>query len=49
MVVAEKLGMTLSRLRQEMTLEELRLWDAFYELRRQQEAEKQRKSRTMRR
>jgi hypothetical protein len=49
MVVAEKLGMTLSQLRQEMTLEELKLWDAFYELRRQQEEEARRKAKVGRR
>ena len=37
MIVAEKLGMTLSELGQRMTVEELWLWSAFYELRDQEE------------
>lgn len=31
LVVAEKLGMTVTELQQRMTLEELLLWSAFYE------------------
>ena len=37
MVVAEKLGYTLQELRQRMTLEELYLWQAFYQLRADEE------------
>ena len=37
MIVAEKLGMTLSELGQRMTPEELWLWSVFYELRAEEE------------
>ena len=44
MVVAEKLGKTLSELREGMTVEELWLWHAFYTLRQQEEEEAHRKA-----
>ena len=37
MLVAEKLGKTLSELQEAMTVEELQLWNAFYILRQQEE------------
>ena len=37
MIVAEKLGMTLTALNEQMTMEELVLWLTFYELRNDQE------------
>ena len=37
MVVAEKLGYTLSELQERMTQEELYLWSMFYEFRAQEE------------
>lgn len=37
MIVAEKLGYTLQELRERMTLEELYLWQAFYQLRADEE------------
>ena len=37
MQVCEKLGYTLSELRERMTLEELILWSTFYELRNDEE------------
>jgi hypothetical protein len=37
MVVAEKLGYTLSELLERVTLEELALWEAFYAIRREGE------------
>ena len=37
MVVAEKLGMTLSELGERMTEEELVLWSVFYDLRQEEE------------
>ena len=37
MVVAEKLGYTLSELREHMTVEELMLWGTFYEIRADEE------------
>ena len=37
MVVAEKLGMTLTELGQRMTEEELLLWSVFYQLRSEEE------------
>ena len=37
MVVAEKLGYTLSELAERITVEELLLWSAFYALRSDQE------------
>jgi hypothetical protein len=33
LVVAEKLGLTLSELAERMTVEELQLWALFYEIR----------------
>jgi len=44
MIVAEKLGFTLSELGQRMTPEELWLWSAFYELREQEEKAAQEKA-----
>ena len=37
MVVAEKLGYTVSEVQQRMTPEELLLWSVFYELRSEEE------------
>ena len=37
MIVAEKLGMTLTALNEQMTMEELILWNTFYELRNDEE------------
>jgi len=37
MVVAEKLGYTLQELMERVTVEELFLWSAFYEIRHEQE------------
>jgi hypothetical protein len=37
MVVAEKLGYTLQELQERITVEELLLWNAFYEVRSEQE------------
>ena len=37
MIVAEKLGMTLTALNEQMTMEELILWTTFYELRNDEE------------
>ena len=37
MLVAEKLGMTLSELGERMTEEELVLWSAFYQFRNEEE------------
>jgi citrate synthase len=37
MVVAEKLGYTLQELMERITVEELWLWSAFYEIRHEQE------------
>mgnify|MGYP001402555359 CR=1 FL=1 len=37
MIVAEKLGMTLTALNEQMTMEELILWSTFYELRSDEE------------
>lgn len=37
MVIAEKLGKTLTELREAMTLEELYLWQAFYQYRSEEE------------
>ena len=37
MIVAEKLGMTLTELGQRMTEEELVLWSVFYQLRSEEE------------
>ena len=37
MVVAEKLGKTLTELREGMTVEELWLWHSFYTLRQEEE------------
>ena len=37
MVVAEKLGYTLTELQERMTLEELWLWSVFYEIRSEEE------------
>ena len=36
-IVAEKLGYTLSELRERMSLEELYLWSVFYEIRADEE------------
>ena len=36
MVVAEKLGYTLQELQERITVEELLLWNAFYEVRSEQ-------------
>ena len=49
MVVAEKLGMTLSELGERMTPEELWLWSVFYELRTQEEKAAQEKAMRRRR
>ena len=48
MVVAEKLGYTLSELMERITVEELMLWNAFYELRAEQEKEAMEKARRRR-
>ena len=37
MIVAEKLGMTLSELGERMTPDEILLWSAFYQLREEEE------------
>jgi len=37
MVVAEKLGLTLTQLRENMTIEELKLWSLFFETRQEEE------------
>ena len=37
LIVAEKLGMTLSALSEQMTMDELILWSVFYELRNDEE------------
>lgn len=44
MIVAEKLGYTLTELRERMVPEELWLWSSFYELRNQQEEQAMRKA-----
>ena len=49
MVVAEKLGYTLTELEQRMTPEELWLWATFYELRAQEEKAAQEKAMRRRR
>ena len=49
MIVAEKLGMTLSELGQRMTVEELWLWATFYDLRAQEEKAAQEKAMRRRR
>jgi len=49
MVVAEKLGMTLVQLRDNMTFEELQLWSLFYELRSEEERKTMEKAKRGRR
>ena len=49
MVVAEKIGYTLTELQEKMTLEELYLWSMFYELRREEESKVMQKSKRGRR
>ena len=49
MIVAEKLGYTLSDLRERMTLEELYLWSAFYQLRNEEETKAMNKAKRGRR
>jgi len=48
MVVAEKLGYTLQELQERITVEELILWSAFYELRSEKERAAQEKARRRR-
>ena len=48
MVVAEKLGYTLQELMERITLEELQLWSAFYEIRQEQEQKSIEKARRRR-
>ena len=43
--MAEKLGKTLTELRETMTLEELYLWQAFYQYRSEEEEKAQEKAR----
>ena len=49
MIVCEKLGYTLSELRERMTMEELLLWSTFYELRNDEEREAMKKAQRKRR
>ena len=49
MIVCEKLGYTLSELRERMTLEELILWSTFYELRGDEEKAAMEKAKRKRR
>ncbi len=49
MVVAEKLGYTLTELQDKMTLEELYLWQMFYKLRDEKEQEASNKAKRGRR
>ncbi len=49
MVVAEKLGMTLTQLRENMTVEELRLWSIFFDTRQEEERKAMDKTRRGRR
>jgi hypothetical protein len=46
--VAEKLGYTLQELQERITVEELYLWSAFYELRSQEEKAAMEKARRRR-
>ena len=48
-VVCEKLGMTLSELRERMTMEELILWSEFYALRSEEEQQAMEKAKRLRR
>ena len=48
MVVAEKLGYTLQELMERVTVEELQLWSAFYEIRHEQEQKSMEKARRRR-
>jgi hypothetical protein len=43
--VAHELGYTLARLNQEMTLEELLLWSAFYEWRNEEQEKRMKRRR----
>ena len=49
MILAEKLGMTLGELRQRMTISEMMLWGAFYELQSDQQAESMKQANKQRR
>lgn len=49
MVVAEKLGYTLTELQEKMTPEELYLWSMFYELRSEEERKTMEKAKRGRR
>ena len=49
LVVAEKLSLTLSELRERMTPEELWLWHAFFNLQNQQQEEAMKKAKRGRR
>jgi len=49
MIICEKLGYTLSELRERMTLEELILWSTFYELRSDEEKAAMEKAKRKRR
>ena len=49
MVVAEKLGYTLTELEERMTLEELYLWAAFYQVRSDEEKKAMNKAKSARR
>jgi len=49
LLVCEKLGYTLSELRERMTMEELILWSTFYELRNDEEREAMEKAKRQRR
>lgn len=48
LVVAEKLGLTLSELTERMTPEELWLWSLFYEIRHEEEQASMEKARRRR-
>ena len=49
MIVAEKLGYTLTELQERITPEELTLWSAFYQLRQQEEQKAMNKAKSKRR
>jgi len=49
MIVAEKLGYTLTELQERITPEELALWSAFYQLRQEEEQKAMNKAKSGRR
>ena len=49
MIVAEKLGYTLTELQERITPEELALWSALYQLRQQEEQKAMNKAKSKRR